>query len=343
MSERLHVPTPAAGPLRILLVKTSSMGDVVHALPVVHDLHTALPQAQIDWLVEAAYADIVRAHPGVRRVIAVELRRWRKRWWRADTRRAWRGFIAELRREPYEAVIDLQGLIKSAWLARHARGPLWGWGWRSAREFLAAAFYRRRVPGQAIGKVASVTRNRQLVGDLLGYVPRGEPVYGLRLRVEARPPLSLPPRYAVLLTATARAEKRWSPAAWVQVAHALAASGRHVLFAWGTAAERQAAQAIVNQVDARWQPSMQVQPAAWSLAQWLPVLARADVVVGVDTGLLFLAAALAVPCVGIYTATSPVHVGIHAVSPHRNLGDIGCPPSAQQVIAAALDIARVPA
>lgn len=318
------------------------MGDVVHALPAVHDLLAAHPQAQIDWLVEAAYADIVRAHPGVRRVIAVELRRWRKGWWRADTRQAWRNFVADLQREPYDAVIDLQGLIKSAWLARRARGPLWGWGWGSARESLAAAFYRRRVPGAPIGSVASVTRNRQLVGDLLGYAPQGEPVYGLRLPPDAQTPLALPRRYGVLLTATARAEKRWPPAAWAQVAQALAASGRHALFAWGTAAEQQAAQAIVSQVDARWRSQMQVQPAPWTLAQWMPVLARAEVVVGVDTGLLFLAAALATPCVGIYTATSPVHVGIHSVGPHRNLGDIGRPPSAQQVIDAAQAIARSP-
>ncbi len=339
----MNAPFAASSALRILLVKTSSMGDVVHALPVVHDLHAERPQAQIDWLVEAAYADIVRAHPGVRRVIPVELRRWRKDWWRADTRQAWRDFVAELQREEYDAVIDLQGLIKSAWLARRARGPLWGWGWGSAREALAAAFYRRRVPGGPIGSVASVLRNRQLVGDLLGYVPQGEPVYGLRLPPDAQPPIALPRRYTVLLTATARAEKRWAPAAWAQVAQSLAESGRQVLFAWGTAAERQAAEAIVDQVDARWQPQMQVQPAPWALAQWLPVLARAEVVVGVDTGLLFLAAALAAPCVGIYTATSPVHVGIHSISPHRNLGDIGQPPSAQQVTDAALAIARSPA
>lgn len=325
--------------LRVLIVKTSSMGDIVHALPVVHDILAAHPGAQIDWLVEEAYADIVRAHPGVRRVVPLALRRWRKRFWRAEIRREWRQFRAQLRTETYDAVIDLQGLLKSAVVARQARGPVSGWGWGSARESMAVPFYRHRYSGAPMRSVPAVERCRQLAARVLGYVAHGSPVYGLRVPAEVHSPKELAAPYVVVLTATARPEKRWRPQDWVDTAQSMVASGRTVLFAWGTQAERQAAQAIVEQA-ALPAHSAVVQPEAWTLLQWLPILARADAVIGVDTGLLFLAAALDTPCVGIYVATSPVHVGIHSAGPHRNLGDVGSPPDAATVVAAVATVAR---
>lgn len=316
------------------------MGDVVHALPVVHDILAAHPGAQIDWLVEEAYADIVRAHPGVRRVIPLALRRWRKSFWRAETRQAWRAFVQDLRRDSYEAVIDLQGLLKTAWVARLARGPLSGWNAKAARESAAALFYRHRYPGEPIRTVAAVQRYRRLAAAVLGYVPQGMPSYGLRAEATSALKMQIGAPYVVVLTATARPEKRWDEARWIEVVQALAATSRTVLLAWGSPAERQAAQRLAGCAAPAARPRLVIQPEAWSLAQWMPILAGADAVVGVDTGLLFLAAAVGTPCVGIYVATSPVHVGIHAEGKHRNLGDIGRPPAASEVIDALTALMR---
>ncbi|MGA8785106.1 MAG: glycosyltransferase family 9 protein, partial [Polaromonas sp.] len=107
--------------VKILLVKLSSLGDVVHALPVVQDIHTALPDAQIDWVVEKSFASLLARCPGLHRIIPCEIRRWRKSLLAAATRQQWRAFKAELQRDAYDAVIDLQGLTKSAVVARLAR------------------------------------------------------------------------------------------------------------------------------------------------------------------------------------------------------------------------------
>jgi heptosyltransferase-1 len=273
-------------------------------------------------------------------VIPLALRRWRKQFWRAETRQEWREWKAGLRAETYDAVIDLQGLLKSAWVARLARGPLSGWNAKAARESAAALFYRYRYPGEPIRAVPAVQRYRRLAAAVLDYAPEGMPSYGLR--AEATPELKrqIGAPYVVVLTATARPEKRWDQTRWVEVVQALAATSRTVLLAWGNPAERQAAERLVGRIDPKVRSRMTVQPEAWSLGQWMPILAGADAVVGVDTGLLFLAAAVGTPCVGIYVATSPTHVGIHAEGPHRNLGDIGRPPTALEVIDALIALTR---
>ena len=320
------------------------MGDVVHALPVVHDILNAHPGAQIDWLVEEAYADIVRAHPGVRRVIPLALRRWRKNLFDARTRQEWRAFWQALQRERYDAVIDLQGLVKSALIARLARGPLYGLSWGSAREALAPLFYAHRQKTALRRTEAAVPRYRDLAGWALRYTPIGKPQYGLSLQAERPRWLPGVAPYVVLLSATAKDRKLWEEPRWIALGQALAAQGRHCVFAWGNAAERARAQRLAAAVgDAQSAVDRQaasIAPKAFDLAQWMQVLRAASAVVGVDTGLLFLAAAVGTPCVGIYVATSPVHVGIHAEGKHRNLGDIGRPPAASEVIDALTALMR---
>lgn len=388
-------PAPTR-PLRVLIVKTSSMGDVVHALPVVHDILTAHPGAQIDWLVEQAYADIVRAHPGVRRVIPVALRRWRKVFWRSDTRREWCEWKAQLRAQPYDAVIDLQGLVKSALIARLARGPLYGLSWASAREALAPLFYTHRQKTPLRRTEAAVPRYRALVAWALGYTVQGKPQYGLQLHA-ARPdwlPGDAP--FVMLLSATAKDRKLWDEARWIALGRALAAQGRVCVLAWGNAAERERAQRLADAVDAAvaasaFQPPRSprslpvngegwggevsggvnpspsklplqvgeernalressgctaqlrpqdregtqaalVAPQAFALSDWMRVLRAASAVVGVDTGLLYLAAAVGTPAVAIYTGSSPHSVEFESAGPWRSLGDRGQPPTVDDVL-----------
>jgi len=359
--------TPStAQPPRVLIVKTSSMGDVVHALPVVHDILVAHPGAQIDWLVEEAYADIVRAHPGVRRVIPLALRRWRKAFWRSDIRQEWRDWKAQLRAQPYDAVIDLQGLVKSALIARLARGPLYGLSWASAREALAPLFYAHRQQTALHRTEAAVPRYRAVVGWALGHTPQGKPQYGLRLDA-ARPPwLPGDAPYVLLLSATAKDRKLWDEARWIALGRALVAQGRVCVLAWGNAAERERAQrlAVAMQGAADATPtqtpplhgggestptprvgwgddgavSALVAPEAFALSEWMRVLRAASAVVGVDTGLLYLAAAVGTPAVAIYTGSSPHSVEFESAGPWRSLGENGQQPSVDAVLQATMAV-----
>ncbi|WP_072243016.1 lipopolysaccharide heptosyltransferase I [Thiomonas bhubaneswarensis] len=320
--------------MRVLIVKTSSMGDVVHALPVVHDILSAHPGAQIDWLVEEAYADIVRAHPGVRRVIPLALRRWRKGFWRADVRREWREWKAGLRAETYDAVIDLQGLVKSALIARLARGPLYGLSWASAREALAPLFYRHRQKTSLHRTEAAVPRYRALVAWALGYAPEGKPRYGLSLQAKCPEWLPGEASYVMLLSATAKDRKLWDEARWIALGQALAAQDRACVFAWGNAAERERAErlaAAVRAGDGAAAAAAQAAPSAFGLAEWMRVLRGASAVVGVDTGLLYLAAAVGTPAVAIYTGSSPHSVEFESAGPWRSLGDSGQQPAVDAV------------
>jgi heptosyltransferase-1 len=341
--------SPTAQAPRVLIVKTSSMGDVVHALPVVHDILTAHPGAQIDWLVEQAYADIVRAHPGVRRVIPLALRRWRKAFWRSDVRQEWRDWKALLRAQQYDAVIDLQGLVKSALIARLARGPLYGLSWASAREALAPLFYAYRQRTALRRTEAAVPRYRALVGWALGHTPQGRPQYGLRL--DAVRPHWVPgvAPYVMLLSASAKRRKLWDEARWIALGRALAAQGRVCVFAWGDAAERERALRLADAVNAaaaapavstsrQRPPAALTAPAAFALDEWMRVLRAASAVVGVDTGLLYLAAAVGTPAVAIYTGSSPHSVEFESAGPWVGLGDDGNPPSVDAVLQATISL-----
>lgn len=309
------------------------MGDVVHALPVVYDILDAHPGAQIDWLVEEQYADIVRAHPGVRTVIALSLRRWRKSWWSRDTRQAWRAWREALRAHTYDAVIDLQGLVKSAWLARRARGVHFGPSFGSARESLAALFYDRPL-NTGLGRTeAAVPRYRGLVASALGYTPKGAPRYGLQ--VEAAMPAWLPEgtrAYAMLLSATAKDRKLWAESHWEALGARLAAQGVLCVFAWGNVQERDRAERLADAVRKHAAGGAIAAPEAFGMTGWMDVLRAAALVVGVDTGLLYMAAAVGTPAVAIYTGSSPRSVAFESAGPWRSLGDTGQPPTVEAVL-----------
>ena len=200
--------------LKILFVKTSSLGDVVHHCPAVSDAARAIPGAAIDWVVEEPFAAVAAMHPAVRRVIPVAVRRWRSAWWRSEAREEMSAFHRALRAEHYDAVIDAQSLIKSALISRLADGRRHGMDRASAREPLAAWFYdvRHAVPRGA----HAVERNRRLTAAALGFVPGPEIDYGLQ-SVEGEKK-----REAVFLTMTSRADKLWPEERWIALGAALA-------------------------------------------------------------------------------------------------------------------------
>ena len=324
--------------MRILLIKTSSLGDVVHNLPVVTDLRTRFPDAAIDWVMEEAFADIADLHPGVRRVIPVALRRWRKSLLTPATWQEMRAFRATLRTENYDLVIDTQGLLKSALITRMAQGKSCGYAAASAREPLAALFYDATF--DVSQNLHAVERNRRLAALAAGYSTSPAPDYGLvatcprsgvpDTQSAPSPPVGGPS--AVLLTATSRDDKLWPEERWIATGRALHEQGLTCLLPAGSAAERRRAAQLAQLI-----PGAIALPPL-SLRELAGQLAAARIVIGVDTGLVHLAAALGRPTLGLFCASDPALTGILATTPAINLGAHGQPPSVHDVLAAALPL-----
>lgn len=297
--------------VKILIVKLSSLGDVVHAMPAVQDLRAALPGVQIDWVVERAFAPLVTRCEGVARVIACDLRRWRKSPFSQATRREWRMFKAELQQDAYDAVIDLQGLSKSALVSWLARTSPTGQRYGLANQTEGSSF---EAPARWVADVAidiephihAVQRSRWLCAAAFKYDLPETLCFGLVAGSQAVvPPLlahqgfavnSFAPRkpVVVLVHGSSRADKQWPLASWVDLGQRLNHSGFTVALAHGSAAEKATSQAIAAQLTDAWVwPTM-------GLDVLTDTMARCAGVVGVDSGLSHIAVALGLPHVQIY-------------------------------------------
>ena len=283
--------------MHVLIVKTSSLGDLVHTLPAVTDAARALPDLRFDWLAEKAFAEIPAWHPAVDRIITCDLRGWRKRPWQTLASGEWADFKTQLRERQYDLVIDAQSLVKSAWLATKARGPLAGPDRAGAREPFAAWFYQRRLPVPNASEGHAVDRTRLLFALALGYrPPQTAPEFGLdraRFTVPA-----LPQPYVVFLHATTWATKCWPESRWQELGRWLVARGLRVVLPWGNATEQAAARRIADGCDGWVLPKLRLTEVAG-------VLAHAKAVAGVDTGLAHVAAAVDTPGVTLYGPTLP--------------------------------------
>ena len=318
---------------KVLLIKTSSLGDVVHNLPAVSDIHQAIGAADIDWVAEKSFAAIPTLHPGVRRVIPCQLRRWRRTWYTSETREEWRHFRDLVSAEDYDAVIDTQGLLKSALVTRLASGTRYGLDWRSSREPLRW-FYDRTfsVPWA----MHAVERNRRLCSLALDYAVVDPPEYGLRCGPYTAPWLPRRP-YVVLLHATSHPRKLWPESSWLQLADDLFQFGFATVLPWGNDTEHERAERLASQL-----PDATV-PARLELEQVAGVLGSAAAVVGVDTGLTHLAVALGVPTVGIYGATDPQATGVYGSQRAVSLGSKQRFPSVTEVVNALKSLGAMPA
>ncbi len=287
--------------MKVLLIKTSSLGDVIHALPALTDALRAMPNLRFDWVVEEAYAPIPRWHRGVDRVIPVALRRWRQHPMTTWLEGEWKRFRKDLNDTAYDRVIDAQGLLKSALITVLTRGVRCGLDWQSAREPLASLAYQRRcrIPRQH----HAITRIRALFADSLGYSAYQDiPDYGISQaqfpRVSADKPRVL------FCHGTVWPTKQWPTNHWITLGQQIAATGYRVQLPWGTKLERQRAEKIAAAI-----PFAQVLPTL-DLSAMATVLVNAAAVVSVDTGLGHLATALHVPTVSLYSATDPTLTGV---------------------------------
>ncbi len=307
---------------RILIVRTSSLGDLVHMLPAISDIARHLPGAQIDWLVEEALAEIPTWHPAVHQAIVVAHRRWRRHWWAPDSRRERAALRARLAEQRYDLILDMQALLKSIWLVRQARGRRHGLDWKSAREPLASLFYdvRHRVEFWQ----PAIPRQRSLAGAALGYVPEGPPDFGLQSFTQG---VSTEP-VAMIMPSASRADKLWPEHDWQAVFDDLQGRGLALQLLAGSEAEQARAEALVRgRSGARVLPRMGLRAVAEHLA-------RACIMVGLDSGLTHLSAGLGRPTIGIYKASTPVRTPLQGAGYTASLGERGQAPDAGQVCAA---------
>jgi heptosyltransferase-1 len=307
---------------RVLLIKTSSLGDVIHCLPAVTDLSRSVPDLTLDWVIEDSLAEIARLHPAVSRIIPVRLREWRRNPVSSETWRAFAAFRDGVAERPYDRIIDAQGLIRSALLSRLAAGPHCGYDFRSVREPPASLFYDRRFPASVT--VHAAERMRRLAAQAMGYEPPAEIDYGVRTS-EGRPDWLAADRYLVGLHATARPDKAWEEARWVELARRAGQAGLSVVLPWGDERERARSERIAAASGAG------LAPPRLGFAELAGLLAGAAAVVGVDTGLTHLASAVGAPVVAIYAASWSEFNGVIGPGFVANLGGPGTPPAVDEV------------
>ncbi|MFC4159977.1 lipopolysaccharide heptosyltransferase I [Chitinimonas lacunae] len=312
---------------KILLLRLSSMGDIVHNMPAATDIAAHFPEAEIHWVVEENFIELPQLHPAIKRIVPIALRRWRRRPFDAGYRAEMRRFRDTLQAERYDLAIDSQGLIKSALVGRLSGATVAGFDRHSARDPFASLFYHRRF--DISRELHVIVRNRLIAGRALGYEPEGPLDFGLQ-----PPPLELPWRpaspYAVFLTATSRDAKLWPEADWISLGRVLASRGLRCVLPWGSPPERERAERIAQVV-----PDAVVAPR-FNLTEAAVLLAGAEVAVGVDTGLMHLAGAVATPTVAIFCDSPPQLAGVRSSAYAVSLGGIGTPPRLAEVEAATL-------
>jgi heptosyltransferase-1 len=283
--------------MRVLLAKTSSMGDIIHTLPALTDAAQAIPEIRFDWLIEPSFAEIPAWHPQVDRIIPVALRRWRKEIFSARTRKEWGALRDKLSEDRYDMILDAQGLVKSAILMFAAQGTRVGLDWASARESLASLIYQRKCRVNFYQH--AVVRMRELFSKALEYpLPSTPPTFGLHL--DRFRQFAAPEKYIVFLHGTTWTSKQWPESYWQQLAKLVSAHGYRIRISGGNPAEVARAERIA----ASCPDSVDVMPYL-KIAEMAALLANAQAAIAVDTGFGHLAAAMGVPTVSIYGSTNP--------------------------------------
>lgn len=286
--------------MRVLLIKTSSMGDIIHTLPALTDASQAIPGIEFDWLIEEAFAAIPQWHSAVKHSIPVALRRWRKTIFSHRTYHEFKHLRTQLQQVPYDIILDAQGLVKSAFLGFFAQGKRVGLDWHSAREMLASAAYQETY--QVNFYQHAVVRMRSLLSQALHYpLPTTPPEFGLKRQLFLPDTPATP--YLVFLHGTTWRSKQWPESYWQQLAAIAANAGFRIKISGGNDEEVQRAIRIAqacSEVDLL--PYLEITGMATLLAQ-------ANGVVTVDTGLGHLAAALSVPTISLYGPTHPEYTG----------------------------------
>lgn len=305
---------------KILIVRSSSLGDLVFVLPAISDIAKHFPDATIDWVVEEAFAEIPSWHPAVNRVIPISHRRWRKSWLNRQVRRERAEFRKKIRETQYDIVLDMQALMKSVWVVRQTIGERHGLDWQSARERLASLFYKKRHHVEFWQP--AVVRQRELAALALGYRYDGPADFGLQAFTDG---VSIQ-NYAVIMPSASRDDKLWPEDDWHAALDLLVAHGLELRVLAGNAKEAERAAELVKKYDnVTFLTGLTLKEVAHQLA-------AARLMIGLDSGLTHLSAALGRSTIGIYCASTPVRTPLTGSGVTASLGDRGVPPSRDAVL-----------
>lgn len=298
--------------MKALIVKTSSMGDVIHTLPALTDAQKAIPGIQFDWVVEESFSEIPRWHTVVDNVVPLAIRRWRKQLCKRQTWLEWQHYLKALRSVEYDAIIDAQGLVKSAvFVTRQAKGMKYGYSKSSAREGLSSLFYDQTF--DIAYQQHAVERIRKLFAMTLEYsIPDTLGDYGIAAHFAKKRENST--AYVLAIHSTTRGDKHWKEEYWREVIRELGIQGIAVRLPWGNEQEKARAMRLAEtNVNAIVLPKL-------SLTELAEQIAEAKVVLSVDTGLSHLAAALDKNNVILYGATDPKLIGAYGRNQHYLTG-----------------------
>ena len=286
--------------MKVLLVKTSSLGDLIHCMPAVDDLAQQRPDIELHWLVEEGFVDIPHWHPFVKKTFAYAQRRWRKSLFSRQTRTEIKQLKSQLITEQYDAVIDAQGLVKSALAVRWLKTQKFGYDKHSIREPFAARFYTDKFNCSL--KQTAIYRNKQLFAWAFDYTAPGKISFGLS--IEQAKGVNIPSKpYAVFLHGTNWPSKVWPTHSWIEAAKQLIQKDVQVFIPWSNEEEKARAEIIAQKSGAQVLDKMSLQALSF-------LLQHAKLVIGCDTGLSHISAALATPTIGIYGASNSQLTGL---------------------------------
>lgn len=307
--------------VKVLLIKTSSMGDMIHTLPALTDAHRAVADVTFDWVAEDVFAEIPSWHPQVKCTIPVALRRWRKGFLARSTRAELQQLRMQLRNSRYDLILDAQGLAKSAFLTFFAKGLRVGLDWQSAREPIASLAYQRKLKVNFYQH--AISRMRLLFAHALGYeMPNTLPDYSVSKSLFINHEKG---NYVVFLHGTTWKSKQWPEAYWIRLAEVLTLNGYRIKISGGSDEEISRAKRIAKQIS-----GVDLLPRL-SIHQMAALLSNAKAAVSVDTGFGHLAAALDVPVVSLYSSTNPIYTGIVSRSSIQLAAEFACAPCLNRV------------
>jgi heptosyltransferase I len=304
---------PDTHPNTVLLLKTSSLGDIIHTLPAITDAKQQLTNIKFHWVVEENFAQIPTWHPAVEKVIPFVWRRVRKNLFAKRNREELQYFYSSLRQNRYDKIIDNQGLIKSAIPARLAHGPVWGLDFHSAREPIASLFYNHKMAMDT--NLHAITKNRMIFAQALNYpIPQSPVDYGVKLESADMGNIGIgsEKNYFVFLHSTTWASKHWPEEYWFELCK-LAAQTSDIVLPWGNSQEKERAIRLAKAAPKKCHVTEKL-----TLTQLATLLANSKGVVTVDTGPAHLAAAVGSPAICLYGPTDPAKIGTTAQN-HKHL------------------------
>ncbi len=311
---------------KILLVRTSSMGDVIHTFPAAVDFKKAFPDAQLHWLVEESFAPVCALCSAVDEMQITAFRRWRKSPFSSKTWNEVKALKEKLRSEHYDAVVDTQGILRSAWAASWAGVPVTGYSRDTVREKLATLFYQKTFHMPAT--LGTVRRYRRMLAASIGYeIDEEHPRFGARApQIEG---IELPNRFtALFVNASLKRPKLWKEERWTELIQALSDMGLNSLLFWGNDSEKARVQRI-----AKGNPSALVMPKM-SIPEIASVVSHAQIGIGLDTGLMHLAAALNIPCVGVWVDTDLEKISLIGENDCATVGGVAADVTVEDILIA---------